>query len=120
MYRSIQLKIASAILAAAALGSAAAATPVQYVVQAPPQTVYVQDRGIAVGEPYPGRYERYRRDRRDRCGAARWDPQVRYMPGNLARIHGKVYAATRISARVYNVNSPPDVTPNYWVRVRCN
>ncbi|MBG9390291.1 hypothetical protein [Caenimonas aquaedulcis] len=135
MKRSVQSKLLAAVLALASIGATAAASagttvyfapgssnyaPPPPVVQLAPQPLYVQHREIAVGEPYPGRYDPYRRDRGDRCGAARWNPQVRYLPGNLARHHGKVYAATRISARVYNVNSPPEVTPQYWVRVRCN
>jgi len=35
------------------------------------------------------------------------------------RRNGKLYAATDVSASVYNVNSPPEWTPNYWVQVRC-
>ena len=126
MNRSLPSSLLSAVLALGALGFAAGASAGSTVYFAPgqsayaPPPMYVQERGIAVGEPYTGRYDRYERDRGDRCGAARWNPQVRYLPGNLARLHGKVYAATRVSARVYNVNSPPDVTPEYWVRVRCN
>jgi hypothetical protein len=30
-----------------------------------------------------------------------------------------MYVATRLSASVWNVNSPPEWTPNYWRPARC-
>ena len=53
------------------------------------------------------------------CGAPRWNPDVRYMPGQVVRRHGNLYIATDVSAAVWNVNSPPEWTPNYWVPAVC-
>ena len=83
--------------------------------------------------PYPGsapvyiyneRPQRYayndRWDRRDRrCGAEPWNPNVRYMPGAVVWRKGELYQARRISSQVYNENSPPEWTPNYWRPVDC-
>jgi hypothetical protein len=66
------------------------------------------------GEP-GWRHDRGRRD----CRAPRWDPNQRYMPGQAVWRNGKFYVATDVSADVYNVNSPPEWTPNYWVQARC-
>lgn len=55
-----------------------------------------------------------------RCDAARWDPNRRYMPGDAVRRKGEVYVATPASRHVYNVNSPPEWTPNYWAPARCH
>ncbi len=63
--------------------------------------------------------EWYGEGRRHLCGAQRWDPQVRYAPGEVVRRHGDVYVATRASAHVWNVNSPPEWTPNYWAPAHC-
>lgn len=65
----------------------------------------------------------YERDRdRDwrRCDVARWDPNRRYLPGEAVRRKGEVYVATEASRHVYNVNSPPEWTPNYWAPARCH
>jgi hypothetical protein len=48
------------------------------------------------------------------CRAAAWNPNMRYMPGDAVRRNGEVYVARGVSSRVYNVNSPPEWTPNYW------
>lgn len=51
--------------------------------------------------------------------APRWDPNARYMPGDVVRRHGELYIARRISAYVWNVNSPPEWTAKYRAPVRC-
>jgi hypothetical protein len=56
----------------------------------------------------------------NRCDAPRWDPNHRYMPGETVRRKGEVYIATETSRHVYNVNSPPEWTPNYWAPARCH
>ena len=53
------------------------------------------------------------------CDAQRWDPNHRYMPGETVSRKGEVYIATETSRHVYNVNSPPEWTPNYWAPARC-
>ena len=45
---------------------------------------------------------------------------MRYMPGQVVRRHGNLYIATDVSASVWNVNSPPEWTPNYWVPAVCS
>lgn len=55
-----------------------------------------------------------------RCDAPRWDPNQRYLPGDAVRRKGEVYVATEVSRHVYNVNSPPEWTPNYWAPARCH
>lgn len=84
------------------------------------------------GRPvYTQRYERHQdRDNyafegRDhdrnlrRCDVAKWDPNRRYMPGEAVRRKGELYVATEVSRHVYNQNSPPEWTPNYWAPTRC-
>ena len=66
----------------------------------------------------------YYEDRRDhrraeRCGAERWNPNVRYSPGEVVWRKGELYVARPISNRVFNENSPPEWTPNYWAPARC-
>ena len=78
----------------------------------PMQQVYVHPESR---EP---RY-RERRHARSACGAPRWDPSVRYMPGQVVWRHGELFVARRISARVWNENSPPEWTPNYWAPAVC-
>jgi hypothetical protein len=117
-YRSVISSAAVAIAALASVGSAAAgphrdahAHPWQHapaVVNVPPPA-YAQYGG-------EGRWG----DRSQQaCRVQRWDPQVRYMPGEAVRRHGQLYVATRISGRVWNVNSPPEWTPNYWAPAQC-
>ena len=54
-----------------------------------------------------------------RCDAPQWDANHLYMPGETVRRKGEVYVATETSRHVYNVNSPPEWTPNYWAPARC-
>ncbi|MES3001416.1 MAG: hypothetical protein V4787_12055 [Pseudomonadota bacterium] len=119
MNLSIRSLLITAAVAAGTLGAAMAANAATTVQFAPGQSVYVQQPGVAYGEPHGPRYERDERRDRDFCGAPRWNPQARYMPGNMVRHQGKLYVARRVSGRVYNVNSPPAQTPNYWARARC-
>jgi hypothetical protein len=138
MERKIISRIAAAALALGAVlaGSAAnAGTYVQAQVQVAPP-VYVQPapaRAYGWGEVAPRgpvyvqhddrRDERRWRGDRERhheaCSAPRWDPNTRYLPGDAVRRHGQLYVATRLSARVYNVNSAPEWTPNSWARAAC-
>ena len=53
------------------------------------------------------------------CRAPGWDPQERYMPGQVVWQDGNLYMATELSAHVWNVNSPPVWTPTYWVPAAC-
>ncbi|WP_427913162.1 hypothetical protein ACPWT1_21485 [Ramlibacter sp. MMS24-I3-19] len=76
-------------------------TQVPVYVQAPPQPQYVQAGW-------------------NTCGAPQWDPNVRYMPGQVVVRQGNLYIATDESAAVWNVNSPPEWTPNYWVQAVCS
>jgi hypothetical protein len=41
------------------------------------------------------------------------------MPGDRVTRMGTVYVATPVSANVWNVNSPPEWTPNYWASGSC-
>ena len=69
------------------------------------------------------RYDDRRYDRRAEqraCRAAAWNPSVRYRPGHQVSRNGMVYVATGLSASVWNVNSPPEWTPNYWVPANCS
>lgn len=141
MNRSTRTKLAVAMLATAgAFASAAAdAAPahVQVQVQLPgPPAGYatVQGQPVAVyGQPQPV----YRQPQavygrpqavyaqpaivpvQAACAAPRWDPRVRYMPGQVVRRHGDLWVARRVSARVYNENSPPEWTPRYWAQAVC-
>ena len=53
------------------------------------------------------------------CRAPAWEPNARYMPGDTVARNGELYVARGISSRVYNVNSPPEWTPNYWAPAHC-
>lgn len=121
MNSSIKSLVMTAALAAATLGAVGTANAREYAPVGPwqPERGYVySDRGDRYN--HYDRYDRYDRDGwRDVCRAPRWDPRTRYMPGDTVRRKGDVYRATRLSARVWNVNSPPEWTPNYWVQVRC-
>lgn len=69
------------------------------------------------------RYDDRRYDRRDErraCRATAWNPNARYWPGQRVWRNGEVYVATGLSASVWNVNSPPEWTPNYWAPARCS
>jgi hypothetical protein len=107
MKRTVLGAIAFATLAAGATMSASAQTRGYYVERnyGPPVYAY-QSREF---DPHE-----------HRCDAARWDPNHRYMPGETVRRKGEVYVATETSRHVYNVNSPPEWTPNYWAPARCH
>ena len=112
MTRAFRLAMAAAALATVAAGASAQVRVDRYV--------YEQPRYYAQGEVHEYYEPGYRHEhRRYDCNAPRWDPNARYMPGQTVRRNGKLYAATDVSASVYNVNSPPEWTPNYWVQVRC-
>ena len=53
------------------------------------------------------------------CGAPRWNPRQRYMPGQVVWRRGSLWMAKGVSARVWNENSPPEWTPQYWVQAIC-
>ena len=122
-------------LCAVALGALGAAAPANarhhhdvqtYVVQAAPvyvpQPVYVP-RPVYVDRPVYVTDSEVRGwigdGRSSTCAAPRWDPQVRYAPGEVVWRRGSLYIAARVSAHVWNVNSPPEWTPNYWLPARC-
>jgi hypothetical protein len=109
MNASVKSIVTAAALAVAGLVTAGAASAHEY---APVQS---WQRLYAYG-PAP-RYDGG--DWRDACRAPRWDPNARYMPGDTVRRHGELYTARGISAHVWNVNSPPEWTPKYWVPARC-
>jgi hypothetical protein len=48
-----------------------------------------------------------------------WNSTTRYFPGNRVTRLGKYYVATELSASVWNVNSAPEWTPNYWALTTC-
>jgi hypothetical protein len=129
MHSSLRSLIAPAAVALAALATTgvAAAHPDVYgsVYRGAPPPVYVAPpRPVAVQPQvaYSGEWRAVRSPdwSADSCAAARWDPQARYLPGDAVWRHGHVYVATRVSAHVWNVNSPPEWTPNYWKPVRCD
>lgn len=126
MKRTLLCGLALASLATGASINAFADTG--YIVPEVVQRAVDQDR-------YEHRYDRdqawqrdhdryaYERDHdRDwrRCDAPRWDPNQRYFPGQAVRRNGELYVATEASRHVYNVNSPPEWTPNYWAPARCH
>jgi hypothetical protein len=134
MTTSIHSKIAMSLVAIGALGAAATASaaPAVYAVSGSPAPVYVQwhrddpyvrrdeDRRDYYAQEDHERWERHHdRDWRESCRAPRWDPYVRYMPGQAVWRNGKLYVATDVSSRVYNENSPPELTPNYWAHATC-
>ncbi|MEJ6020960.1 hypothetical protein [Ramlibacter sp. PS4R-6] len=113
MTRAWTLALATTALATVAAAASAQAVRVE-------RYVYEQPRYYAQGETHESYEPGYRHDhRRYDCRAPRWDPNARYMPGQAVWRNGKFYVATDVSASVYNVNSPPEWTPNYWVQVRC-
>jgi len=122
MNRAIRSRILVPALAAAALCGAAVANAadVHLSVQLPvgaAAPAYVYDAA-----PWydGGDWRHERRAERRACRAPAWNPDARYWPGQRVRRHGEVYVATRLSASVWNVNSPPEWTPNYWVRANCS
>lgn len=136
MSRSSRSRVLAALLAAGTLGAfggAHAATSVHisvglpgpavhavpvhphavHPVHAPSQPVYV---------PAPVHVQGHRHDGHgwdSACRAPRWNPHVRYMPGQVVRRHGELFVARGISARVWNENSPPEWTPRYWAAAQC-
>ena len=128
MNRSMKHRIATTVLAVGALGAAAAANAgdfhVAVRVQQPVQAQPVQMPVHQVYQGYGG-YDSPRAYRQQQnwggsdCRAPRWDPDVRYMPGQTVRRHGNLYVAKRVSARVWNENSPPEWTPQYWAYAEC-
>ena len=114
MTRALKLALATTALATVAAAASAQGVRVERYVYEQPQPRY-----YAQGEVHEYYEPGYRHNGRYDCRAPRWDPNQRYMPGQVVRREGKVYVATDVSASVYNVNSPPEWTPNYWVRARC-
>ena len=118
MTRALRLALATATLATVAAAASAQAVRVErYVYEQPPRVV--QGQVYAYGEAGPD-HDWMREHRGRDCRAPRWDPNQRYMPGQAVWRNGKFYVATDVSANVYNVNSPPEWTPNYWVQARCH
>lgn len=111
MNASIKSIVTAAVLVGSTLGAMTAANAQEYVPAQPwhPQHAYDYDRY--------GRVDRYAQH--DACRAPRWDARMRYLPGDTVWRRGELYQARGISGRVYNVNSPPEWTPQYWVGVRC-
>jgi hypothetical protein len=98
--------------------------PPPYMVPVPPRPVYGPPPGYGYGPGYGHGYGQGAQPDHDRgwrtaCSANAWDPGLRYMPGQRVWRKGTVYVATRLSASVWNVNSPPEWTPNYWMPARC-
>jgi len=121
MKSKLQNLIGGAAVALAFLGVAGAANAGQY---REAQVYYGHAPQVVVpaSPPVYAQYEgqrQWREPQRDSCAAPRWDPQQRYMPGNTVRRHGELYTARRVSGQVWNVNSPPEWTPNYWRPAHC-
>ena len=135
MNHSIRTLMTTAALSLGALGAASTANAAPDAHIAVRVTGYEQPHVYVPARPYPGsapvtvyedgpRRYAYSDDRRDhrrdrRCGADRWNPNQRYMPGAVVWRNGELYQARRISGEVYNQNSPPEWTPNYWRPVDC-
>jgi hypothetical protein len=124
-------RLLAAVLAAGAFAASAGAnagTSVHISVGVPvaPAPVVVHPQPVRVHAPAPVVVQhvhepRYSRGhgRHDACRAPRWDPHVRYMPGDVVRRHGGLWVAKGVSARVWNENSPPEWTPRYWAAAEC-
>lgn len=141
MKRSSNSKIVMAVMAAAALGASAGAkastsvhisvglpaahsTPVHVQGQPvyPPAVQPVHLPAHAVYGSHGDHHERHYRGGHGgaaACGAPRWHPHVRYMPGQVVWRKGELWVARRISARVWNENSPPEWTPGLWAPAVC-
>jgi hypothetical protein len=126
MNRSIQSKILIAVAATAALAAtsaASASTQVYLSIGVPAFAAAPTRVAHPVYEAAPRSGGQWRDDQerawRRACRAAPWEPDARYLPGDTVRRHGTVYVASRLSASVWNVNSPPEWTPNYWVATDC-
>lgn len=105
---------AAGVASAALFISAAASADTSVIVRSVPVPVYEHGPTRYVFNDYGYDHERHRG-----CRAPEWDPNARYMPGQVVWREGKLWAATDVSAQVYNVNSPPEWTPRYWVRAHC-
>ena len=136
MALSLQSRIVPALVAFAAMAAAGAANaltsvhvsvgvpaPVQVqprVVHVPAvQPVHAPAHEVHVHRPVHRAQHWHEPDQRAACRAPRWNPHVRYMPGQVVRRHGELWMARRVSARVWNENSPPEQTPRYWSRAVC-
>ena len=128
MTRSMKSRIVAAVLAIGTLGVAAvanASTAVLYVqpqpLYVPPQhTVRVPAQVVYDAPPSYAHDWRYEHERNwQRCRAPAWDSNARYMPGQTVWHNGYRFVATALSASVWNVNSPPEWTPNYWAPAGC-
>jgi hypothetical protein len=111
-------KLAVAIGSLAAIVASNGAVAQVYGVQpnyGPPTHVMHGPPAYAYGEAYSYEHEHWRHG----CSAPRWDPNQRYLPGEAVWRNGKLYVARGVSRSVYNVNSPPEWTPNYWAQARC-
>src|SRR5438309_209696 len=116
MKRPVLCALAVAAMAAGASMSASADTRAYVAVN--PAPVYVERHYGPPMYAYESReYDQHWQRRA--CEAPRWDPNQRYMPGQAVRRNGEVYVATDASRHVYNVNSPPEWTPNYWAPAHC-
>jgi hypothetical protein len=115
MKSSVHTITAAALLAAAGGFVSSASADTSLYVQTDPRPVYVMPSPRVYA--YDGRD--YNRFARHGCEAQAWDPNARYMPGQTVWRNGHLYVATEESAHVWNVNSPPEWTPNYWARARC-
>ena len=140
MNRSILSRVLVPALAVAALGGAtvASAGPVYLSFDLPVRVAtpaYGYDAAPGYGGEWRrddrrydgrrydnGRHDDRRHDRRAErraCRATAWNPNARYWPGQTVWRNGEVYVATGLSASVWNVNSPPEWTPNYWAPTNC-
>jgi len=93
----------------------------QPMYEAPPWSAHQRPWPVYDTPPAHAYDRRYgqRRAWQSACRAPAWDPHVRYMPGHAVWRHGTLYVATRLSASVWNENSPPEWTPNHWVPASC-
>ncbi|HXE47233.1 MAG TPA: hypothetical protein VN663_02620 [Ramlibacter sp.] len=120
MTHSIKSSIVAALLAIGTLGVAAVANAsTNAPLYAAPARALVPAQ-VAYDAPYAydWRHE-HGRTWRSGCRAPAWDPNARYMPGQTVWHNGYLYVATGLSASVWNVNSPPEWTPSYWVPAAC-
>jgi hypothetical protein len=53
------------------------------------------------------------------CSPAAWNTTTRYMPGDTVMRNGIMYGAINPST-AWNVNSPPEWTPQYWAVTTCS
>ena len=126
MNKPMKSRIAASLLALGALLAAAgaqASTSVHVSIGVPAAPVAVPVHQVYEVQPaapfhaYDGGH-RYEREQAS-CGAPRWNGRTRYMPGDVVWRKGDLFVARRVSARVWNVNSPPEWTPQYWSPAVC-